>query len=71
MTQKVYETLLKPDPDKARAQLEDLASQRAPGEYAAGKGLRAVAAEMVRRGLEGATAVTMLPRTLRHASART
>ena len=50
MTQKVYETLLKPDPDKARAELEDLASERAPGEYAAGKGLRAVAAEMVRCG---------------------
>ena len=45
-------TLLKPTPDDARAQLEELALRHKPGEYAAGERLRAVAAELVRRGLE-------------------
>jgi len=52
MAQRVYKTLLKPAPDDARAQLEGLALRHEPGEYAAGERLRAVAAELVRRGLE-------------------
>ena len=52
MAQRVYKTLLKPAPDDARAQLEELALRHQPGEYAAGEQLRAVAAELVGRGLE-------------------
>jgi len=52
MAQRVYKTLLKPAPDDARAQLEQLALRHQPAEYAAGERLRAVAAELVRRGLE-------------------
>jgi hypothetical protein len=52
MVQRVYKTLLKPAPDDARAQLEELALRHQPAEYAAGERLRAVAAELVRRGLE-------------------
>jgi hypothetical protein len=52
MAQRVYKTLLKPAPDDARAQLEELALRHEPGEYAAGERLRAVAAELVGRGLE-------------------
>jgi hypothetical protein len=51
MAQRVYKTLLKPAPDDARAQLEELALQHEPGDYAAGERLRTVAAELVRRGL--------------------
>ena len=50
--QKIHRTLLKPDPDQARAQLEELASKLAPEHKAAGERLRAVAAELARRGLE-------------------
>src|SRR5271157_614118 len=35
MAQRVYKTLLKPGPDDARAQLEELALRLEPGEYAA------------------------------------
>jgi len=52
MAQRVYKTLLKPGPDDAWAQLEELALRYEPGEYAAGERLRAVAAELVGRGLE-------------------
>jgi len=52
MAQHVHKTLLKPAPDDARAQLEELALRQDRGEYAAGERLRAVAAELVRRGLE-------------------
>jgi hypothetical protein len=52
MTQKVYKTLLKPVPEDARAQLDGLAQRLDPGEVAAGERLRAVAAELVRCGLE-------------------
>ena len=52
MTQKVYKTLLRPVPDDAREQLDDLARRLEPGEFAAGARLRAVAAELVRCGLE-------------------
>ncbi len=52
MAQRVYKTPLKPGPDDARAQLEKLALRHEPGEYAAGERLRAVAAELVSRGLE-------------------
>ena len=52
MAQRMYKTLLKPGPDDARAQLEELALRLEPGEYAAGERLRAVAAELVGRGLE-------------------
>ena len=52
MTQKVYKTLLKPGPENARAQLDGLAQRLDPGEFAAGERLRAVAAELVRCGLE-------------------
>jgi hypothetical protein len=52
MAQRVHKTLLRPGPDDARAQLEELALRHAPGEYAAGERLRAVAAELVSRGLE-------------------
>ena len=52
MAQRVYKTLIKPAPDDARAQLEELALRHQPGEYAAGERLRAVAAELVSRGLE-------------------
>ena len=51
MAQRVYKTLLKPAPDDARAQLEELALRREPGKHAAGERLRAVAAEPVGRGL--------------------
>jgi hypothetical protein len=49
---KIYKTLLRPDPGQARTQLDDLASKQAPDENAAGARLRAVAVELVRRGLE-------------------
>jgi hypothetical protein len=52
MAQKVYKTLLKPVPEDARAQLDDLARRLEPDEFAAGERLRAVAAELVRCGLE-------------------
>jgi hypothetical protein len=52
MMQKVHKTLLKPVPDDARAQLDVLALRLEPGECAAGERLRAVAAELVRCGLE-------------------
>jgi hypothetical protein len=52
MPPKVYKTLLKPDPQDARAQLDNLARRGEPGEFAAGERLRAVAAELVRCGLE-------------------
>jgi hypothetical protein len=52
MTQKAAKTLLSPDPEQARKQMEELAATLAPGENAAGEQLRAVAAELVRRGLE-------------------
>jgi hypothetical protein len=52
MPQKVYKTLLKAVPEDARAQLDDLALRSGPDEFAAGERLRAVAAELVRRGLE-------------------
>jgi hypothetical protein len=51
-TRKIIKTLLRPDPGQARAQLEDLASRLAPQDSAAGERLRAVAVELVRRGLE-------------------
>ena len=41
MAQRVYKTLLKPGPDDARAQLEELALRLEPGEYAVGERLRA------------------------------
>jgi hypothetical protein len=52
MPQKVYKTLLMQAPEDARVQLDDLARRGAPGEFEAGQRLRAVAAELVRRGLE-------------------
>jgi len=52
MAQRVHKTLLKPVPDEARAQLEELALRHEPHEYAAGERLRAVATELVSRGLE-------------------
>ena len=52
MAQKVYKTLLNPIPEDARAQLDDLARRLEPDELAAGERLRAVAAELVRCGLE-------------------
>ena len=52
MAQKVYKTLLKPVPEDARAQLDDLARRLKPDEFASGERLRAVAAELVRCGLE-------------------
>ena len=52
MAQKVYKTLLKPVPEDARAQLDDLARRLEPDEFAAGERLRAVAVELVRCGLE-------------------
>lgn len=51
-TRTIIKTLLKPDPDQARAQLENLASRLAPQDSAAGEQLRAVAVELIRRGLE-------------------
>ncbi len=52
MAQKVYKTLLKAVPADARAQLDDLARRLEPDEFAVGERLRAVAAELVRCGLE-------------------
>jgi hypothetical protein len=52
MTQKVYKTPLKPAPEDARAQLDSLARRLDPGEFAASERLRAVAAELVRCGLD-------------------
>jgi hypothetical protein len=51
-TSTIVKTLLKPDPVRAEVQLEDLASRLAPQDSAAGQRLRAVAVELVRRGLE-------------------
>jgi hypothetical protein len=51
-TRTITKTLLNPDPDQARAQLDDLARELAPEDAAAGERLRAVAVELVRRGLE-------------------
>ena len=48
----IYKTLLKPDPGQARERMEELAGELAPEDNAAGKRLRAVAVELVRRGLE-------------------
>lgn len=50
--QKVYKTLLKSEPERAREQLEDLAVRLSPRDYAGCARLRAVAEELVRRGLE-------------------
>jgi hypothetical protein len=50
--QKVYKTLLKAEPERAREQLEDLAVRLSPRDYAACERLRAVAEELIRRGLE-------------------
>jgi hypothetical protein len=50
-TQKIRRTLLRPDPGQAREQLEELAARLEPGEKTAGQQLRAVAAELVQRGL--------------------
>jgi hypothetical protein len=44
--------LLKPDPDQARAQLDEQVSALTPEQAAAGERLRAVAVELIRRGLE-------------------
>ena len=52
MIQKVYKTLLKAEPERAREQLEDLAIRLSPRDYAACARLRAVAEELVGRGLE-------------------
>jgi hypothetical protein len=52
MTQKVHKTLLKGVPEDARVQLDELARRLDTGDFAAGERLRAVAAELVRRGLE-------------------
>lgn len=49
--QKVYKTLLKAEPERAREQLEDLAVRLPPRDYAACERL-GVAEELVRRGLE-------------------
>ena len=49
---KVDKMLLKPDPDQARAQLDEQASGLTPEQGAAGERLRAVAVELIRRGLE-------------------
>jgi hypothetical protein len=43
---------LKPDPDHARVQLDELAGVLTPEQDAAGERLRAVAVELIRRGLE-------------------
>jgi hypothetical protein len=48
----MHRTLLKPDPDQARAQFEELTSRLAPQDKAAGERLGAVAAELTRCGLE-------------------
>lgn len=49
---KAGKMLLKPDPDQARAQLDEQASVLTPEQDAAGERLRAVAVELIRRGLE-------------------
>jgi hypothetical protein len=45
-------TQLGPGPEQARAQLDDLAAALAPEDSAAGEQLRAVAVELIRRGLD-------------------
>jgi hypothetical protein len=52
MTQKVHKTLLEEVPEDARAQLDELARRLDSEEFAAGERLRAMAAELVRCGLE-------------------
>ncbi len=49
MAQRVYKTLLKPAPDDARAQLEELAHRHGPGECAAGEDI----VDAVLRGVAG------------------
>lgn len=51
-TRKIVRTRLDPDPGQAQAQLEDLAGRLPPPERASGERLRAVAVELIRRGLE-------------------
>ena len=48
----ISKTLLAGDPDQARAQLEELSGGLAAPDKAAGQQLRAVAVELVRRGLQ-------------------
>ena len=48
----INKTLLAGDPDQARVQLEELSGALAAQDKAAGKWLRAVAVELVRRGLQ-------------------
>jgi len=48
----ISKTLLACDPDQARAQLEELSSGLAGPDKSAGQQLRAVAVELVRRGLQ-------------------
>ena len=47
----INKTLLASDPDQAQAQLEELSGTRGAEDKAAGQRLRAVAVELVRRGL--------------------
>jgi len=49
MAQRVYKTLLKPAPDDARAQLEELVLRQEPGAYAAGEDI----VDAVLRGIAG------------------
>src|SRR5712691_2336550 len=48
----INKTLLASDPDQARAQLEELSGAQGAKDKAAGARLRAVAVELVRRGLQ-------------------
>ena len=48
----ISKTLLASDPDQARAQLEELSGTLGAKDKAAGQRLRAVAVELVRRGLQ-------------------
>lgn len=50
--QKAAKMQLKPDPDQARVQMDELAGVLPPEQDAAGERLRAVAVELIRRGLE-------------------
>jgi len=50
--QTISKTLLASDPDQAREQLEELSGALAAQDKAAGQQLRAVAVELVRRGLQ-------------------
>lgn len=51
-TRKIVRTRLDSDPGQAQAQLEELTGQLPPPERPSGAQLRAVAVELVRRGLE-------------------